>query len=226
MSEPAATRPEACCPPGAFGDPRAEAIGRHFDDRIVDWEPVAPAATDLMWGWVEEAGLATASFLDLGCGGGPLLLRALDAGAARATGVDLSADSIEVARDRLAEAGRMDQVDLMTGDAAAADLETHDVVVLDKVICCYPNAALLVDHSSAAAGRIYAFAIPESRGLWGLVNRGWWLWDAIVTVISRTGVIIKVHSVAAIRQRLAVNGFRLRHEGRSGVWYVGVFERA
>lgn len=208
-----------CC------DPKAARIGEHFDERIVDWQPVSPKTTDRLFGWLEEAGLAGSSILDLGCGGGPLIIRALQAGAARGSGVDLSTESIALARDRAADIGRSADTDFIVGDAATVPLTTHDLVALDKAICCYPDAARLVDHSLAATGRVYGFVVPMSRGPWGLVNRVWMAWDWALDKIRGDEMFVRLHDVNAIRDRLIAAGFRPLREGRVSVWYIGVWER-
>ena len=174
MTEP------CCCPPehpethppvrAPLSDDAAE-IGQHFDERFQDWEPVGPEATDLMFSWLRDEGLAGSTIMDVGCGTGELLLRALEAGATRATGADLSSEAIAMASELVEEAGLTDRADLWVGDAAVEPLDPHDVVVLDKVICCYPDADALIARSAGAAQRLYAFAIPESRGFWGLVAK-------------------------------------------------------
>ena len=43
----------------------------------------------------------------------------------------------------------------------AARVPSADVVVLDKVICCYPDMPALVQASAAKARRLYAIVVPE-----------------------------------------------------------------
>ncbi|HEX9738804.1 MAG TPA: methyltransferase domain-containing protein, partial [Candidatus Limnocylindria bacterium] len=126
MSEPCACPPER--PPTD-----AERIGQHFDKRFRDWQPVCPASTDMLFGWIKEEGLAGSSVMDIGCGTGELIVRALEAGATQATGADLSSEAIAQASAQARNAGFEDRVDLWVGDAAVEPLEPHDVVILDKV---------------------------------------------------------------------------------------------
>ena len=77
--------------------------------------------------------------LELGCGRGGLLLQLVQAGAARATGVDLSPASIDAARDRFEQAQLSKRAGLSVGDAARVPLEPHDWVILDRVMCCYAD---------------------------------------------------------------------------------------
>jgi magnesium-protoporphyrin O-methyltransferase len=222
-------RPESCCPPERAERPARASegeIGAHFDKRYQDWEPIAPEATDLLFGWLRDEGLAGASVMDIGCGTGELLVRAMEAGAARGTGADLSAEAIAMASNLARERGFEDRLDLWVGDAAVEALDPHDVVVLDKVICCYPDADALIGQSTAAAQRLYAFAIPESRGLWGLVARTRWAVFGFLEWIRGGRLMRFVHERSDIEAKVAAAGFRPIHAGRQFVWFVAVYERA
>jgi magnesium-protoporphyrin O-methyltransferase len=217
--------PEPCaCPPDRqLTD--TERIAQHFDQRFQDWEPVGPKATDLLLGWLDREGLTDASVLDIGCGTGELILRAMEAGAARATGADLSSEAIAQASHLVEEAGVRDRVDLWVGDAAVETLDPHDVVVLNKVICCYPDADALIARSTAAAGKLYAISVPESRGLWGLFAR---LRSYVFEFAGRLrGEDLPrfVHDRVDIESKIMAAGFRPLHTGRQFIWFVGVYAR-
>jgi magnesium-protoporphyrin O-methyltransferase len=218
----------SCCPPERTERPaRASegAIGAHFDKRYQDWEPIAPEATDLLFGWLRDEGLAGSSVMDIGCGTGQLLVRALEAGASRGTGNDLSSAAIAMASDLAHERGLTDRLDLWVGDAAVETLDPHDIVVLDKVICCYPDADALIRRSTTAARRLYAFAVPESRGVWGLVARFRWFVFGTWEWIRGSGLPRFVHDRSEIEATVAAAGFRPLHTGRQFVWYVAVYGR-
>ena len=101
-------------------------------------------------------------------------------GASRLTGVDLSPASIDLARQRAEDAGFAGISAFEVGNAADLTVEPHDWVVLDRVICCYGDVAL-VGRAIDLAGERIAISVPESRGWRGLVNRPLWLggfaWD-------------------------------------------------
>lgn len=216
---------EPCaCPPDTRAD-EAERIGRHFDERFQDWQPVGPEATDLMFAWVREAGLPGSTFMDIGCGTGELILRALDAGATQATGADLSSEAIAMASDLMDETGHRDQVDLWVGDAAVESLDPHDIVVLDKVLCCYPDADTLIARSTTAARRVYAFALPESRGFWGFIAKTRWFVFDLLDRIQGERMPRFIHDRSDIEARVLAAGFRPVHTGRRYVWFVGVYAR-
>jgi len=213
------------CPPDKRSED-AERIGRHFDERFQDWQPVGPEATDMLFGWVREAGLSGSTFMDIGCGTGELILRALDAGATTATGADLSTEAIAMASDLMHETGYRDQVDLWVGDAAVESLEPHDIVVLDKVICCYPDADSLIARSTAAATHVYAFALPESRGFWGFVAKTRWFVFDLLDRIQGEHMPRFIHDRSEVEAKVIAAGFRPLHTARQYVWFVGVYARA
>jgi magnesium-protoporphyrin O-methyltransferase len=216
---------EPCpCPPDRQ-ETDADRIGAHFDERFQDWQPVGPEATDLLFSWLRDEGLAGSTIMDVGCGTGEFLLRALEAGAIRATGADLSSEAIAMTSDLLHEAGYAERADLWVGDAAVESLQPHDVVVLDKVICCYPDADTLIARSTSAAQRIYGFALPESRGIWGLLAKTRWFVFGILDWIQGDHLPRFVHDRAEIEAKIMAAGFRPLHTGRRYVWYVGVYAR-
>ena len=164
--------------------------------------------------------------LELGCGRGGLLLQLVQAGAARATGVDLSRAGIDVARDRFERARLSDRVDLSVGDGAVVPLEPHDWVILDRVICCYPDVERLLANTLPAAKRIFAFTVPTSRGWRGVVARFVeWFENAWNTLFGQPCPGY-VHDLGLIEERLSVAGFRLHHRARHRLWHIAIYERS
>jgi SAM-dependent methyltransferase len=217
--------PASCAPPRADGR-----IGQHFDlrvrqlmsgGRLPQLNPVSARLLALL----PDASALQPTVLELGCGSGALLAALLVDGATHATGVDLSPGSIEAARRRAAEGGWIDRAAFTVGDAAALPLEQHDWVVLDRAICCYSDLDRLLGNSISAAAHRYAFSVPESRGLRGLINRLWWPVDNAIDWIRGFRCRGHVHDVRVIEARLAAAGFRRLRAGRRRLWYAAVFER-
>ncbi len=212
-----------CC---RRADPR---IARQFDARYEGWTPeegfpelvdVSGAILDLL----ADAPLRRPSVLDLGCGTAALGVALLEMGASRLTGVDLSPASIELARHRAEDAGFAASCDFVVGNAAEADVEPHDLVVLDRVICCYGDADGLVARAIELARDRIAISVPESRGWRGLVNRPLWLaefaWDR-----WQGGCRGYVHDLRRVERRLAAAGFVPARSDRIGLWHIGLYER-
>jgi magnesium-protoporphyrin O-methyltransferase len=230
MAEPTgndATDSSACCRP-TLPDPRIQG----YFDRKVRRQTTAghvfamlPASRRLL-AELTDVGAARPTVLELGCGPGSLTLALLERGAARATGIDLSPQSVEVADRRAREAGVADRVEFRVGDAASLALETHDWVVLDKVICCYRDLDALLTSSIAAAGRRYVFVVPDSRGVRGLLGRALvWLENATNMLRGRPCPGY-VHDIRVIEGRLEAAGFRRASRATFRLWYLAVFDRA
>jgi len=164
--------------------------------------------------------------LELGCGRGGLMAELLRAGAAGASGLELSRASIEIARDRFAAWGLADRTTLAVGDGAEVPLDPHDWVVLDRVICCYPDADKLLANSMPAARRYYAFSVPNSHGWRGLAARMSRRLDNGWNGLRGRPCATFVHHLDRIDRTLRSAGFDRRASETRGLWYVAVYERA
>jgi magnesium-protoporphyrin O-methyltransferase len=153
------------------------------------------------------------------------MVELLRAGAAGVSGVELSRASIERARERFATSGLADRVTLAVGDGAEAALDPADWVVLDRVICCYPDADKLLANSIPAARRRYAFSVPNSRGLRGLAARASRLVDNGWNGLRGRSCTTFVHDLDRIDRTLRSAGFELSDSTTRGLWYVAVYER-
>jgi len=169
------------------------------------------------------------SVLDLGCGAGDLALGALENGAARATGFDLGPGAIEEARALARERGVEDHATFVVGDAAKMPLGPHDVVLLNRVLCCYPDVDSLLDNSLSAARYVYAFTAPPSAGLAGSFARAETrMANAWFRIRDRKfhGFRVYVHDLRAVDRRVREAGFLPVAEGRRRlVWHLAVYER-
>ena len=223
-SSPGAREQRAdCCVPG---DPR---VARRFDRQASAWTagdefPEMVAVSGALIDRLRDAPLTRPSVLEIGCGTGALGMALLEMGARRVTGFDVSPVTVEVARRRVDAAGFGEQASFVVGDAASVDLEPHDWVVMDRVICCDAHVDALLDAALGAARSRIALSVPESRGWRGMVNQPMWTVEATWDRLTG-GCPGYVHSVSHIERRLREAGFvELPGRRHRGVWYVGVFE--
>jgi len=206
-----------------------------FDDWVDDWTKqarkngVARSITASLLTGLEAAGLDRRTVLDLGCGIGDLAIEAVGRGATSARGYDLSVKAIDEARRLAEERGVDDRTRFEVGDAAATDLPMADIVVLNRVFCCYPDVQALLERSLAAAGSVYAFTIPRSKGIVGTWERArsaiWNVWYRMRP--SRFGGFqTYVHDIDLIDARARAIGFvPVRRETRRVVWDLAVYAR-
>jgi magnesium-protoporphyrin O-methyltransferase len=212
-------QPEPCC----------------FDDWVDAWSrrtrrarvaaPVSAALLDA----IEAAGLRDRTLLDLGCGIGDLSIEAVRRGAASARGYDLSPKAVTEARRLASARGVADRTAFEVGDGAVVELPSADVVVLNRVFCCYPHVDALLERSVSATGSVYAFTIPRSTGLAGAFARAH---TAIGNAWYRLreskfrGFRVFVHDIGRIDARLRAAGFEpVRREHRRLTWDLAVYRR-
>jgi magnesium-protoporphyrin O-methyltransferase len=189
-------------------DPGLVAVSERLRDALLSLDPV------------------DRTVLELGCGRGGLLLALAQGGLAGATGVDLSAASIDAARSRFEQAQLSERVRVSVGDAARVPLKPHDWVILDRVMCCYPDIERLLANTLPAARQIYAFTVPSSRGWRGVIARlVEWVENAWNSIRGRPCPGY-VHDLDLIEEKLTAAGFRLRHRDRQRLWHVAVYERS
>lgn len=175
-------------------------------------------------------GLEHRTVLDVGCGTGDLALASLQRGAERASGIDLAPGAIDLARTLADERGLADRASFAVGDGAVEPLARHDVVALNRVLCCYPKVDRLLANSLGATGSVYAYTAPVHTGIVGRLNR---LWIAISNRWFRLrarkfrGFQAFVHDLDAVDRTIATAGFRRVHVSRERVvWQLAVFNRA
>lgn len=217
--------PGCACDQGPSIGPR---IGSHFDSKVTRVGPdrgsSLHATSRSLLGLLGDP--TDRTVLELGCGRGGLMAELLREGAAGVSGVELSGASVDLARDRFAALELTDKVDLTVGDGAEAVLDAHDWVVLDRVICCYPDADKLLANSIPAARHRYAFSVPNSRGWRGLAARAGRRLDNTWNGLSGRPCATFVHDLDRIERTLRSAGFARRASATRGLWYVAVYERA
>lgn len=124
-------------------------------------------------------GLAGSSVLEIGAGIGSLQIALLQAGASVVTGLERSSSYIEVADGLLEEAGLTQQAPRMVLEfpERAAEVAPADIVVLNRVVCCFPHGQQLMTAAAGLARHALAFSAPRSRWLVRSVVeiQNWWL---------------------------------------------------
>ena len=161
--------------------------------------------------------------LDVGSGIGVLDAELADAGLAGVTLVDASAASLEVARSHVSPRYETGSAQFVLGDFAlmADTLPDADMITLDRVVCCYPDADALLRAVASRTRRFIAFSYPPDR---------WYLRGAIAVEnfffrVARSPFRTFVHSPERMISVLETAGFVPAAQGESFHWSVGIFRR-
>jgi 2-polyprenyl-3-methyl-5-hydroxy-6-metoxy-1,4-benzoquinol methylase len=168
-------------------------------------------------------GVGDAVVLEIGGGVGAIELELLKRGAKRTTNVELSPSYEGEARALAEEAGLEGRIEQRQGDfvQGEGELEPTDVVVMHRVVCCYPDPDALVGAAARHARRLLALSFPRDT---------WWLrlGSRIANVWFRTVCDFEsfVHPPAVIIGAASAHGLTPVHQHDGKIWRVAVLERS
>lgn len=173
---------------------------------------------------VAASGIVGATLLEVGGGIGVLQADLLRRGAARTLNVDLSPGWERHAAELAAELGIGDRCERRVGDFVeeAPTLPGVDVVLLNRVVCCYPDWRALLDAAASKAGRILAVAFPRRR----------WPIRAVVRIgnlafrVRGRRFRMFLHPAEEMLEFLRERGLGLRSDTSGPVWRTVVMSRA
>ena len=170
--------------------------------------------------WVFEclhtADITGRTVLEIGGGIGDLQIELLEAGAAHATNIELIDTYEDAAGTLIAERGLEQRIDRRISDFAldADAAPTADVVVMHRVVCCYPDPDTLIAAACEHSADQVAITVP---------NESWWVKLGFATMntwlrVRRIGFQAYVHPVERMAAVAAIHGFHLTHKQRRRMW--------
>lgn len=170
---------------------------------------------------LRQAGFQDASLLEIGSGVGYLHQTLIEEGAASAVGVDLSPKMISEARIGAEENGLSDRVRYIEDDFVSMEeeLDQVDITIMDKVVCCYPDADALVHKTLSHTRRVYALTYPRNRWFLRAGSR----FMAGVFFVLRVQFRNYIHNPDLIEKWITNNGFNKKYENQTTVWLTQVY---
>ncbi len=212
-----------CCSPGD------SPLDHQFDDRhaarqLRAYRENGPMGlTRALIDGLAAGGVDGNTVLDIGAGVGAVHLGLLLAGAASAVDVDASRAYIAVAREEAEAQGHGDRVRYVTGDfvALADEIQTADLVALDRVVCCYADMASLVGRSATLARRRFGLIYPRDSWFGRL---GTTLLNARFRIV-RSPFRVYVHRTVDVDDILAAHGLVKRMHRTTLIWQLAIYER-
>src|SRR6266545_1147599 len=211
-----------CCYPrdyGRFFSKRfARRLAKKYRKRGLDKTARKMAA------FARERGVEGATVLEIGGGVGEIEIELLKAGAARAENLELSPAYEEEAGTLAKEAGMGGRVDWRLQDVAEDPeaVEPADIVVMHRVVCCYPDYERLLGAAADHARRALVFSYPPRNGVfrafYGVFN--------FVMRLMRSSFRGFAHPPGAMLAVLEGRGLRRTYDHHTGIWRVAGLERA
>jgi hypothetical protein len=210
-----------CCTPRGyrqiFSERGARAQARDYRRHGLD--ATSRRIVDLL----NERGLQGLTLLEIGGGIGAIQIELLKAGASRAVSVELTPTYEASAIELLREAGLEGRVERRVMDFvdAGAELAAADIVVMNRVVCCYPDLARLEGAAAEHTLQTLVMSFPKER---------WWtkavVWMANAgMVLTRRQFRLFLHPVAQIWATAESHGLE-RSLSRPGMlWEIALMQR-
>lgn len=210
----------SCCRPESYGaffsEKGARRALRRYRRRGLD--RLSARIADI----VRNHGVRGATVLEVGGGIGALEVELLEAGAERTTNVELSPEYEDTAAELARERGVEQQVERRVGDFVDdSDAPQADAVVMNRVVCCYPDYEALVGAAADRARRLLVFSFPRERVLVRAAFRLMNLW------LRGTGNDFRgfVHPVSAMLDVAQRRGLTPVVQQRGFFWQIAALER-
>jgi magnesium-protoporphyrin O-methyltransferase len=210
-----------CCNPRGcdrfFGGRFARRVARRYRERGLD------RTARRMVEFLDADGLAGATVLEIGGGVGEIQLELLKLGAGRTVNLELSPGYEAEAARLIREAGVDGRVERRLHDIAVdpAAIPPADIVILNRVVCCYPDYERLLSAAADHATRRLVFSHPPrnlaSRAIVGAQNLS----------LRLTGREFRTfaHPPQAMLDVLERHGLRSAFRHRGVPWQVAGLER-
>ncbi|HKW71993.1 MAG TPA: methyltransferase domain-containing protein [Candidatus Dormibacteraeota bacterium] len=173
--------------------------------------------------FIKGQGVEGRTVLEVGGGIGAIQIELLKAGAARAVSVELTPTYEKAASQLLADAGLADRVERKIMDFAesGAEVEVADIVIMNRVICCYPNMPRLAGAAADHARELLVMSYPK---------RAWWTRLGLsianlILLVTRREFHIFVHEPQEIVARSAQHGLQPVLDQPGLLWTVSALRR-
>ena len=210
--------------------PQEKGIAETFDDLAHDRcckykSKGLTASSQVLLDFLSNKGLTGKTVLEIGCGTGFFALETIRHGAVSCVGIDLSSAAIHEANEFARESGLQDRARFEVANAASTHQLASDVVVMDKVLCCYPDAEALLKTASDSSKDLLGFVVPRDEGLMRPAMR---IGTALINLVERlrkTGFRLYLHPIRSIDALLAGSGFHQESKARSRFWLIFLYTR-
>ena len=202
---------------GVFNTRVAERYARSFQKKGLD-STAGPMVSVL-----RSKGVDGASVLEVGAGAGTAIVSLLEAGASSAIAFEISGAYEGPARRLREERGIEAPVEWHTSDFVEVvdAVDRADVVFLNRVVCCYPDMAELVDAATSKSTGLLAMSYPRDRWQFRVLVRIMNAWQRF----RRNSFRVFLHDPDAVAAQVSVAGLREAASGTTPGWHWKVWER-
>ena len=163
------------------------------------------------------------TMLDIGGGIGGLQWEFYKLGGKSSTQVDSSNAYLEVAKDLDYELGFENKSQRLFGDFTdvAPEVSKHSILVMDKVLCCYPNFDSLLQASLLRCEKVAAFSFPMG----GSIARLFRAFGVLYMKAIGNSFRPYVHDPQLVHEYIESQGFQRSSKNRAFPWNVWLYVR-
>lgn len=204
-------------------------IGKEFDEDACDFcdrykKAGLSRSSRLLLELIAQEGINGKTVADLGCGSGGFSIELIKRGAQSAVGLDLSPNMIDSATKLATANGFREKAKFQVGNAATAKLPTSDIVIMDKVLCCYSDWKPLLTNAIDASRTMVGFIVPRDEGIAKIPFR---LGVRIINYFSRRrgNILFYLHPLELVDKTLRDLGLTHRRKQASRLWLVYLYSR-
>jgi 16S rRNA G966 N2-methylase RsmD len=173
--------------------------------------------------FLSERGIEHASVLEIGGGVGEIQIELLSRGARKATNLEISRNYEPEAAALLERFGMVDRVQRRFVDIATSPnaVEPADVVVLHRVVCCYPDYERLLSAAAGHAKRLLVYSHPPRNSLIRMIISC----ENLLHRLRGSDFRAFVHPPAAMIKTAEAQGMSVSYRHRGVSWHVVGLER-
>jgi len=182
-------------------------------------------SSQVLLDFISKEGILGKTVLEIGCGTGFFALETIRSGATSSLGVDLSSAAIHEANEFAKECGLQDRARFEVSNAASTRQPASDVAVMEKVLCCYPDADALLKTASDSSRELLGFVVPRNEGLMKPAMKIGTALINLVEKLRKTGFRLYLHPLRSIDQLLSERGFQQASKAKSRFWLVFLYKK-
>ena len=210
-----------CCTPRGyrwvFSEGKARSEARRYRNKGLD--STSRRIAELL----KQQGLAGRTLLEVGGGVGGIQIELVKAGIARAVSIELTPTYEEAAITLLRESRLVDRIERRVLDfaEAASDVEAADIVIMNRVICCYPDMPKLAGAAADHTREVLMLSFPRDS---------WWMriglsLGNLLLRVTRRQFQVFLHSPERILATVERHGLRTTFNRRGLFWQVAALRR-
>ena len=211
-----------CCSPAGyrrmFSERHARREVRRYERRGLD--STSRRIVELL----TQQGVEGCTLLEVGGGIGALQIELLKMGIATAVSVEMTPTYEKAAAILLQRAGLEDRVERRVMDFANTtdEVDAADIVIMNRVICCYPDMPTLAAAAAAHSRKTLVLSFPKER---------WWTRMGLAAGnlllrATRQHFTVFVHPPAQILAAAEQHGLTTTVNQQGSFWQVAALERA